>query len=49
MESRYIVTMVTVSGSFYDLVFCGSFEDVYRSAKRSRYSRFDKIYEIKVV
>lgn len=49
MEVLYVIVMVTKSGSFYDLVFNGLFDDAYRFAKRTRESRTDKIYEIKLV
>lgn len=49
MERMYIVIMETKSGDFYDLVFKGSFEEVYLQAKKTKKSRTDKIYEIKVV
>lgn len=49
MERMYIVIMETKSGDFYDLVFKGSFEEVYLQAKKTKKSKTDKIYEIKIV
>lgn len=48
MEKLYVIVMVTKSGSFYDLVFAGLFDDAYRFAKRTKESRTDKIYEIRL-
>lgn len=48
MEELYVIVMVTKSGSSYDLVFTGLFDDAYRFAKRTKESRTDKIYEIKL-
>ena len=36
MERMYIVIMETKSGDFYDLVFKGSFEEVYFQAKNKK-------------
>lgn len=48
MEELYVIVMVTQSGSFYNLVFTGLFDDAYRFAKRTKESRTDKIYEIRL-
>ena len=49
MERMYVVIMEPKSGNFYDLVFRGSFEEVYLQAKKQKKSRTDKIYEIKII
>ena len=49
MKRMYVVIMETKSGDFYDLVFRGSFEEVYLQAKKTKRSKTDKIYEIRIV
>lgn len=36
MERMNVVIMETKSGNFYDLVFKGSFEEVYLQAKKNK-------------
>lgn len=48
MEDLYVIVMVTESGTFYDLAFTGLFDDAYSFAERTKESRTDKIYEIRL-
>lgn len=48
MEELYVIVMVTKSDSFYDLAFTGLFDDAYCFAKRTKESRTDKIYVIRL-